>query len=166
MSGENGEAYGFSPEDEDVVPLSLPGVAVSSPNGNHAHALDQPPTRVRSARLDAGEFTPERMIPGTHDRPATGWRRTVFALSGGVIALSPGPDELRQRELVDLLEIHHGRDRRGDGYDGQDCRRELEFEFLQHSALARDRGRRAHSQDSDRCSYGATKHIGRSHLRY
>ena len=36
MSGQDGEAYGFSPEDEDVVPLSLPGVAVSSANGNQA----------------------------------------------------------------------------------------------------------------------------------
>jgi putative peptide zinc metalloprotease protein len=100
MSDENGEAYGFSPEEQDVVPLSLSGVAVSSPNGNHADALDQPPARVRSARLDAGEFTPERMIPHTHDRPATGWRRAVFTLSGGLIALDPGPDELRRRELV------------------------------------------------------------------
>jgi putative peptide zinc metalloprotease protein len=102
MSGENGEAYGFSPGDEDVVPLSLPGVAVSSPNGDRAvaSAPHELPARVRSARLDAGDFTPERMIPRTHDRPATGWRRTVFTLSGGLIALSPGPDELRQRELV------------------------------------------------------------------
>ena len=72
MSGEYGEAYGFSPEDEDVVPLSLPGVAVSSSNGNHTTTVDQPPARVRSARLDAGEFTPERMIPSDQDRPVAG----------------------------------------------------------------------------------------------
>ena len=105
MSSEDGQAYGFSPDDEDVVPLTLPGVAVSSPNGNAAAAqtLAEPRARVRSARLDAGDFTPERMIPSTHDRPATGWRRAVFTLSGGLIALNPGPDELRQRELVAKL---------------------------------------------------------------
>jgi putative peptide zinc metalloprotease protein len=32
--------------------------------------------------------------------PAAGWRRALFTISGGVVAIRPSPSELRQRELV------------------------------------------------------------------
>src|SRR5262249_37761004 len=53
----------------------------------------------RSA-LTAGEFTTERMMRPSPDVPSAGWRRVVFSLSGGRVAMGPSPEDLRRRELV------------------------------------------------------------------
>ena len=55
---------------------------------------------ARPIRLSAGEFTTERMLRPAPNVPSGGWRRAVFTLSGGHIAMGPSPEELRQRELV------------------------------------------------------------------
>jgi putative peptide zinc metalloprotease protein len=48
----------------------------------------------------AAEFSAERMLRGTAERPTSGWRRSVFELSGGLIRLGPSAAELRLRELI------------------------------------------------------------------
>src|SRR5579884_4177856 len=80
------------------------------------------------------------------------------------MVFDPDSAVIGQGIFVDLFEVQDGRDCGGDGNDGEDRRRELEFEFLKHSAFAcdcaRKRRRRTHSQRSDRCSYGARKDTG------
>ena len=100
MSREYGEPYGLPPDEDGLVPLSLSSAVVTSPNGSQAGVgLDDEPA-TRSVHLGAGDFTPERMIRATPDAPTAGWRRAIFALSGGLIAVGPGPEEIRQRELI------------------------------------------------------------------
>ena len=101
MSREYGEPYGLPPDEDGLVPLSLSSAVVTSPNGSRAGVgLDDEPATARSVHLGAGDFTPERMIRATPDAPTAGWRRAIFALSGGLIAVGPGPEEIRQRELI------------------------------------------------------------------
>ena len=101
MSREYGETYGLPPDEDGLVPLSLLSAVVTSPNGSRAGVgLDHEPATARSVHLGAGDFTPERMIRATPDAPTAGWRRAIFALSGGLIAVGPGPEEIRQRELI------------------------------------------------------------------
>ena len=101
MSREYGEPYGLPPDEDGIVPLSVSSAVVASSNGNRAGlVLDDAPAPARSVRPGAGDFTPERMIRTTPDAPSAGWRRAIFALSGGLIAVGPGPQEIRQRELI------------------------------------------------------------------
>jgi putative peptide zinc metalloprotease protein len=101
MSREYGEPYGLPPDEDGLVPLSLSSAVVTSPNGSRAGVgLNDEPATARSVHLGAGDFTPERMIRATPDAPTAGWRRAIFALSGGLIAVGPGPEEIRQRELI------------------------------------------------------------------
>src|SRR6059058_3295725 len=101
MSREYGEPYGLPPDEDGLVPLSLSSAVVTSPNGSRAGVgLDDELATARSMHLGAGDFTPERMIRATPDAPTAGWRRAIFALSGGLIAVGPGPEEIRQRELI------------------------------------------------------------------
>src|SRR5262245_40053106 len=101
MNGENGEPYGLRPDEDGIVPLSLSSVVVASPNGNRARVeLDGEPSPGRSARPGAEEFTPERMIRPAPDAATSGWRRAVFSLSRGRIAIGPSREELRRRELL------------------------------------------------------------------
>ena len=102
MSRENGEPQGLWPQEEDVVPLtaSTP-VATPAANGNRSRTeADGDPLPSRGSRLTAGEFTPERMIRAAARAPAEGWRRTLYRLSGGIVAIAPSASELGQRELV------------------------------------------------------------------
>jgi putative peptide zinc metalloprotease protein len=100
MSRENGDSHGLWPADDQVVPLSSLTAAVApSPNGDQAaSALAE--ERLARVELNAGEFTTERMIRPRADVPSGGWRRVVFSLSGGRVAMGPSPEELRRRELV------------------------------------------------------------------
>ena len=100
MSRENGESHGLWPADDQVVPLSSPqrhrrAFAQWRPGGGRTP--EESPGR---AGLTAGEFTTERMIRPSPDVPSGGWRRVVFSLSGGRVAMGPSPEELRRRELV------------------------------------------------------------------
>src|SRR5829696_5124767 len=51
-------------------------------------------------RRSAADFSSERMLRSAADRPASGWRRAVFHVTGGLVRLGPNAAELRQRELV------------------------------------------------------------------
>jgi putative peptide zinc metalloprotease protein len=98
MSHENG-SHGLWPADDEVVPLSSVGAIVAPPpNGDSASGLVE--EHERRVGLTAGEFTTERMIRPSPDVPSAGWRRIVFSLSGGRVAMGPSADELRRRELV------------------------------------------------------------------
>src|SRR3954451_12551554 len=102
MSDENGGSRGFWPSEDEVVPLaSATAIVTRGANGDRAERdrTEEPPL-VRTPRLSAGEFTPERMIRPTTEAPTHGWRRTLFLLTGGLVTIGPSPDERRQRELV------------------------------------------------------------------
>ena len=99
MSRENGDSHGLWPADDQVVPLSSLSATVAPPNGDRAaSALDD--DRPGYVNRTASEFTTERMIRPSPDVPSGGWRRLVFSLSQGRVAMGPSPDELRRRELV------------------------------------------------------------------
>ncbi len=102
MGDENGGSRGFWPSEDEVVPLtSATAIVTRRANGDRAEGdRTEDPPLARSTRLSAGEFTPERMIRPTTDAPIGGWRRRLFVLSGGLVAIGPSPGELRQRELV------------------------------------------------------------------
>src|SRR5262249_17715716 len=94
------ESYGLPPDEDGIVPLSLSSVVVASPNGHKPQVgLDHEPGG-RSVRPGAEEFTPERMIRPAPDAATSGWRRAVFSLSRGRIAIGPSREELRRRELL------------------------------------------------------------------
>lgn len=94
------EPYGLPPDEDGIVPLSLSSVVVASPNGHRAHVgLDDEPSQ-RTVRPGAEEFTPERMIRPAPDAATSGWRRAVFSLSRGRIAIGPSREELRRRDLL------------------------------------------------------------------
>lgn len=54
----------------------------------------------RPPRLTAADFTPERMLRPRRQAPAAGWRRAVYVVSGGTLALPPNAAELRRRQLA------------------------------------------------------------------
>jgi putative peptide zinc metalloprotease protein len=101
MSRQNGESHGLWPSEDQVVPLSSTSAFVApTPNGDRAQlglgnaVADLPP------RLTADDFTVERMTKPVPDLPPRGWRRAVFTLSGGLVAMPPSPEELRRRDLI------------------------------------------------------------------
>src|SRR5215210_3119392 len=102
MGDVNGSSRGFWPHEDEVVPLaSATAVIPRGANGDCADGDrgDDVPL-ARTPGLNAGEFTPERMIRPTTESPTRGWRRTLFLLTGGIVTIGPSPAELRQRELV------------------------------------------------------------------
>jgi MinD-like ATPase involved in chromosome partitioning or flagellar assembly len=57
--------------------------------------------RARTGELrDRGDLNTARLLRPAHRPPRTGWRRVLFALTGGLINLGEGPTDLRQRELT------------------------------------------------------------------
>src|SRR5262249_29768990 len=99
MSRENGDSHGLWPADDQVVPLSSLSATVAPPDGDRAAStLDG--DRPGYMNCTASEFTTELMIRPSPDVPSGGWRRLVFSLSHGRVAMGPSPDELRRRELV------------------------------------------------------------------
>lgn len=101
MSRDNGEPDSLWPDENQLVPLSSSSAAVApSPNGDRAPWLGDDHAAARPIRLSAGEFTTERMLRPAPNVPAAGWRRAVFTLTGGHIAMGPSHEELHQRELV------------------------------------------------------------------
>src|SRR4051794_20694193 len=102
MGDENGGSRGFWPREGEVVPLaSAAAVNTRGANGDRAEAdrIGEEPL-ARTPRLNAGEFTPERMIRLKTEAPTRGWRRSLFVLTGGLVTIGPSPAELRTRELV------------------------------------------------------------------
>lgn len=102
MTGESRDLRAFWPQAEDVVPLtSARRIAASATNGDRGQGDGAVrPRTARPPRLTAADFTPERMLRPTAQPPADGWRRTLYLLSGGVVAVPPSAAELRRRELV------------------------------------------------------------------
>lgn len=98
MSRENGEEnrlHCLWGGEEQPIPL---GTAIATtPAGNGDHPSSAPP--IQSMRTSAGELTAERMLRATTEAPPSGWRRTLFQLTGGLVEVGPGPGELREREL-------------------------------------------------------------------
>jgi MinD-like ATPase involved in chromosome partitioning or flagellar assembly len=57
--------------------------------------------RARTGELrDRGDLNTARLLRPARRPPRTGWRRALFALSGGLINVGEGPVDLRQRELT------------------------------------------------------------------
>lgn len=102
MNRERLDLQALWPQEEDVVPMgSEARVAAAMANGDGGQGLGAVHARrARLPRLTAADFTPERMLRPRPQGPAGGWRRTVYLLSGGALAISPSSAELRRRELV------------------------------------------------------------------
>src|SRR5438046_10721418 len=100
MGEENGDSRGFWPREDEVVPLaSATAIVTRGANGDRAERdrTEEPPL-VRTPRLSAGEFTPDRMIRPTAAPPTRGGRRTLFLLTGGLVTCGPRPAVVRRRE--------------------------------------------------------------------
>jgi putative peptide zinc metalloprotease protein len=99
VTAERPDLRTFWPEADDVVPLVETGPIAT--NGDRPEAFFATRSRAaRPPRLTAADFTPERMLRPRRQAPGSGWRRTVYALSAGTVAIPPSAAELRQRELV------------------------------------------------------------------
>lgn len=100
QDGIGRDSLGLWTEDEQPVPL--PTAEPAAPSAESANGgqpdRDRPPeSRVRPS---AADFSPERMLRLAPRRPASGWRRAAFDLTGGLVQVGPSSSELRQRELV------------------------------------------------------------------
>jgi putative peptide zinc metalloprotease protein len=99
MSPERRDLQSLWPREDDVVPI-----AETRPSATFAANGDRPEAQahagVRPARLTAADFTPERMLRPTAQPLGDGWRRTLYLLSGGVVAIPPSAAELHRRELI------------------------------------------------------------------
>ncbi len=103
---EEGIPQAFWPQEEDVVPIA-PATRVARSAANYGRAQGEGaahPRPARPPRLTAADFTPERMLRPTAQPPGDGWRRTLYLLSGGAVAIAPSASELRRRELVAQVE--------------------------------------------------------------
>lgn len=96
MSGSDGKPQRLWPEADDVVPILAPRRGERSAGRSVGR-------RPRPPRLSAADFTPERMLRPSAQPPGSGWRRSLFRLSGGLLALPPSAAELRERQLVALV---------------------------------------------------------------
>ena len=87
--------------DEQPVPLSAAAAEAVTPESSGNGNLPEGDQRDESrSRPSAGEFTAERMLRDTAARPASGWRRAVFDLTGGLVRVGPSAAELHRRELI------------------------------------------------------------------
>ncbi|MGH3586458.1 MAG: MinD/ParA family protein, partial [Pseudonocardia sp.] len=59
-----------------------------------------PPVLAAPRGGDASELTEYTIVRRRSDRPSTGWRRAVHAVSGGLVNPGIGPDEQRRQELA------------------------------------------------------------------
>lgn len=57
-------------------------------------------TRTARACCSAVDFTSERMLRAHAEAPQGGWRRVVYALTGGLVNLGPSAADLQRRELI------------------------------------------------------------------
>jgi putative peptide zinc metalloprotease protein len=99
MTAERPDLRTLWPDADDVVPLvgATPIAGNGIPEQGSSSLRPRP---ARPPRLTAADFTPERMLRPRTQAPTPGWRRTIYALSGGMVAIPPSAAELRQRELV------------------------------------------------------------------
>jgi len=85
---------------EQPVPLGSAAPAGRQPSLDGGRATEERDPAGQPRRRSAGDFSSERMLRRTSRGPASGWRRAVFRLSGGLVDVGPSAAELRQRELV------------------------------------------------------------------
>ena len=95
-NGDEGDLRGLWADDERPIPLAT-AVAPRSAGNNGDQPSSAAPTQPR--RTSAGELTAERMLRTATEAPPSGWRRTVFRITGGLVDVGPGPGEQREREL-------------------------------------------------------------------
>jgi len=96
-NGDEGGLHSLWGDDEQPIPL---GTAVASrPTRNRDQSPNPAAPTLGPRRNSAGELTAERMLRTTTVLPPSGWRRSVFRLTAGLVQVGPGPAELRQREL-------------------------------------------------------------------
>lgn len=102
MGPENVDIQGLWWGEKDLVPMvSATAATAPATNGDLADPdREGGPHPAQSARLSAGEFTSERMMPSPAPVAAGGWRRTLHVLSGGLLTLGPSAAERQHRELV------------------------------------------------------------------
>jgi MinD-like ATPase involved in chromosome partitioning or flagellar assembly len=58
------------------------------------------PREAKPGKPTSAELTAESLLRRRRDLPGRGWRRTVFALSGGHVNVGPSKGEVRERELT------------------------------------------------------------------
>jgi putative peptide zinc metalloprotease protein len=101
--GDGAGRLGLWSEAEQPVPL-VTANAPPPPFARSSTHTDRPSSAAESAeqqpRRSAADFSPERMLRGTAERPTSPWRRIVFELTGGLVRLPPSTAEIRHRELV------------------------------------------------------------------
>jgi putative peptide zinc metalloprotease protein len=90
VSPRDGMPQRLWPEEEDVVPILARADTEAASR----------PRRSRPPRLTSADFTPERMLRPARRPPEGGWRRSVYQLSGGLLAIPANAAEVRRRELV------------------------------------------------------------------
>src|SRR5581483_8815850 len=107
-AGEGGDSNRMALWADTEQPIPLLASSRPSPadepaesNGDRATARDRDhPEPPQTFGGTAAEFSPERMLRIPSQPPGSGWRGTVFRLSGGIVRLGPSREELRQRELI------------------------------------------------------------------
>lgn len=87
---------------ESPLPVPL-GVAQDVAEDCPAPSAFETVPRAAVAPASAAAFTVEGMLRDASRAPASGWRRMLFRLSGGAIALGPSAAEQRERALVARL---------------------------------------------------------------
>ncbi len=101
QDGDAPESLDLWTDDQQPVPLSGSGAEdVVSENSANGGLSEHDQRQERHSRLSAADFSAERMLRDTGVRPASGWRRAVFDLTGGLVRVGPSDAELRRRELI------------------------------------------------------------------
>lgn len=101
MTRDNGESQGLWADEHEVVALG-PVLAPTTTDANGAGTRKAPrrPDRADDRGPSASELTADRLVVAIPVPHVTGWRRTVYRLTGGLIAPGPSERERRQRDLV------------------------------------------------------------------
>ena len=73
----------------------MPGQWPSPGPGGQARPAPPAPTGSFAERIRPDELIPQRRVP-----PTRGWRFVLYRATFGAVNLGPGPDEIRQAELV------------------------------------------------------------------
>lgn len=105
MEDENGQPEAPSALWSDSeVPVPLLGVGEAADVSEGAGRNGDETRTGRALPVDlvaasAADFSPERMLRAAGEEPASGWRRAVFSMTGGLVHIGPSAAELRYREL-------------------------------------------------------------------
>ena len=98
-NGDRAESLGLWPNDEEPVPV----LTAERPGGwerDERPSAEPPLSSDVGRRRTADDFAAERMLRLSEPAPTSGWRRTVFTLSGGLVHVGPSAAEIRRRELI------------------------------------------------------------------